>query len=126
MSRTAIYSGLAPRASLAMGAVGAVIGGSMSLSRNMVRVKDGEITREEAVKDVLRESGSTGFSTAMGTAVVSAVGLTGILSLAGFVAAAAGARYLVDRAVTRKGEKVRASAQVSSSKAEAVKVKKSK
>jgi hypothetical protein len=126
MSRTVIYSGLAPRASLAMGAVGAVIGGSMAVSRNMGRVRDKEITRDEAVRDVLRESGCTGFSTAMGTAVVSAAGLTGVLSLAGFVAAAVGARYLVDRAVSRQGQKVRASAQVTSGKTEAVKVKKSK
>jgi len=122
----ALYSGLAPRASLAMGAVGAVIGGSMAVSRNMVRVRDKEITREDAVRDVLRESGSTGISTAMGTAAVSAAGLTGVLSLAGFVVVAAGARYLADRAMGCRTYKMQPSAQVSSGRTEAVTAKKNK
>lgn len=97
MSRIGTYAGFAPRASLAMGAAGAVVGGSIAAARNIAKVQNKEMTKEEAVKDVLKEGGATGLSTAMATAVVSAVGLTGILSLAGLISVTVGAKYLVDQ-----------------------------
>lgn len=100
MSRIGTYAGFAPRASLAMGAAGAIVGGSIAAARNISRVEKQEMTREEAVRDVLKESGTTGLSTAMATAVVSATGLTGILSLVGLVSVAVGAKYLADKAMT--------------------------
>jgi DNA-binding phage protein len=100
MSRIGTYAGFAPRASLAMGAAGAILGGSIAAARNISRVEKQEMTREEAVRDVLKESGTTGLSTAMATAVVSATGLTGILSLVGLVSVAVGAKYLADKAMT--------------------------
>ncbi len=102
MNKIGTYTGIAPRASLAMGAAGAIVGGAVAAARNIDRVKQGRLTREEAVKDVIKESGTTGISTAMATAVVSAVGLTGILSLVGFVSVAVGAKYLADRATSGK------------------------
>lgn len=99
MSRIGTYAGFAPRASLAMGAAGAIVGGSIAAARNIAKVEKQEMTREEAVRDVLKESGTTGLSTAMATAVVSAAGLTGILSLVGLVSVAVGAKYLADKAV---------------------------
>ncbi len=100
MKRIGIHTGIAPRASLAMGAAGAIIGGTAAAARNINRVKQGQMTREEAVKDVIKETGTTGISTAMAMAAVSAVGVTGIFSLLGFVSVAVGAKYLADKAMS--------------------------
>lgn len=117
MSRISTYAGFAPRASLAMGAAGAIVGGSIAAARNISRVQKEEMTREEAVRDVLKESGTTGLSTAMATAVVSATGLTGILSLTGLLFVAVGTKYLADKAVA--GSRTRKCREVSSSVDEA-------
>lgn len=91
--------GLAPRPALAMGAAGALIGGSISAAKNIASVKRQEMTPEEAVRDVFRETGTTGLATAVATAVVGAVGLTGILSLAGLVSITIGTKYLADQSM---------------------------
>jgi hypothetical protein len=92
---------IAPRASLAMGAAGAIVGGAVAAARDIDKVKQGDMTRDEAVKDVLKESGTTGLATATATAVVSSLGLTGVLSLAGLVAVAVGTKRLADKALTK-------------------------
>jgi hypothetical protein len=89
-----------PQASLAMGGLGAVIGGTAAAARNIRRVKDEGISREEAVKDTGREAAGAGLATAAATAVVGAVGATGLLSLVGVLAVATGAKYLWDSAST--------------------------
>ncbi len=88
---------LAPRATLAMGAAGAIVGGSIAAARNYDRVKKSQITREEAVKDVIKETGGAGLATATATALVSAMGVTGLLSLASMVVFTAGAKYMADK-----------------------------
>lgn len=93
------HLGIAPRASLAMGAAGAIVGGAVAAARNIGKVQQGEITREQAVRDVLKESGSTGISTAVATAAISAVGMTGLVSLLGFMTVAVGTKYLADKAM---------------------------
>jgi len=102
MNRIGTHTGIAPRASLAMGAAGAIIGGTAAAARNIDRVRQGQMTREDAVRDVIKETGTTGISTAMATAAVSAVGVTGIFSLLGFVSVAVGAKYLADKAMSGK------------------------
>lgn len=52
------------------------------------------INREEAVSDTIKEAAGTGLATATATAVVGAVGATGLLSLIGVLAAATGTKYL--------------------------------
>jgi len=96
------YLGIAPRAALATGAAGAIVGGSIAAARNIGKVRRREISREDAVRDVIKESGTTGISTAMATATVSAVGLTGMLSLLGFVTVAVGAKYLADKSFSAR------------------------
>ena len=100
MTKTISY--VAPRATVAMGAVGAVIGGTMAAARDYGKVRKEEMTREEAVRDVLKESGTTGLATATATAVVSVLGLTGLLSLTGIVVVAAGTKHLADKALERR------------------------
>ncbi len=96
------------RATLAMGAVGAIVGGSAAAAQNIARVKHKEVTREQAVKNSLKEAGTTGLATAVATAAVGAVGLTGALSLVGMVAVAIGAKYVVDRALSARPRATRA------------------
>jgi hypothetical protein len=91
-------SALVPRATLAMGGLGAIIGGTGAAAKNIRRVKNKEIEREDAVRDTLRESAGTGLATAAGTAVIGVAGVTGLLSLAGMLAVATGAKYLWDTA----------------------------
>jgi hypothetical protein len=99
---TGLHTAVAPRATLAMGAVGAIVGGAAAAARNIARVKNDEMTRQEAVKDSLKEAGATGAAVAASTAVVGMLGLTGPLSLIGVVGAAIGAKYVVDRALAGK------------------------
>lgn len=99
-SATTYTTRYVPRATLAMGGVGAIIGGTAAAAKNIRRVKDAEISREEAVKNTLKEAAGTGLATAGATAVVGAVGATGFLSLLGVVTVATGAKYLWDAATS--------------------------
>lgn len=87
-----------PSATLAMGGVGAIVGGTAAAAKNIRRVKNEEINRQEAVKDTVKEAAGTGLATAVATAVVHAVGATGLLSLVGILAVATGSKYLWDAA----------------------------
>ncbi len=86
----------APRASLVMGGVGAVIGGVSAAARNIRRVRESEVSREEAVRSTLKDAAGTGLAAAAATAVVGAVGASGFMALAGIVVVATGAKYLWD------------------------------
>ena len=88
-----------PKASLAVGGVGAIIGGTAAAAKNIRRVKNEEINREEAVRDTVKEAAGAGLATAAATAVAGAVGGAGWLSLLGFMAVATGAKYVWDSAV---------------------------
>jgi hypothetical protein len=87
-----------PQASLAMGGLGAIIGGTAAAAKNIRRVKNSEIKREDAVRDTIKEAAGAGLATAAATAVVGAVGATGLLSLVGILAVATGTKYLWDSA----------------------------
>ncbi len=101
MTKTPLYP-TASRTTLAMGTVGAVVGCSAALARNYGKIKNNETTREEAVKDVLKETGTSGLATATATAVVGAVNMPVILSLASMVVVAATTKYLADSLVAGK------------------------
>lgn len=91
-----------PHATLAMGGVGAIIGGTASAAKNIRRVNDKEIDRPQAVRNVMKDSAGMGLATAAATAVVGAVGATGLLSLVGILAVATGAKYAWDSAMSPK------------------------
>jgi hypothetical protein len=93
---------IAPRATLAVGAAGALVGGVAAAARNLGKVKKNEMTQEDAIKDSLKEAGTTGLSTAAATAVVGALGLTGVLSIAGLIGVAVGVKYVADKALDKK------------------------
>ena len=93
-----------PRAALAMGGVGAIIGGTTAAARNIKRVKEGEIQREEAVRESLKEAAGTGLAATAATALVGAVSPSGWVSLAFAVVAATGTKYLWDSACRTEPE----------------------
>ncbi len=97
---------MVPQASLAMGGLGAIIGGTAAAAKNIRQVKNDEVNREEAVKDTLKETAGAGIATAAATAVVGAVGATGLIGVLGILTVATGTKYLYDSAMTPEaGEK---------------------
>lgn len=102
MSTVYPHHAIAPRATLAVGAAGALVGGVAAVARNLSKVKKNEMTQEDALKDALKEAGTTGLSTAAATAVVGALGLTGVLSVAGLIGVAIGVKYVADKALDKK------------------------
>ncbi len=76
---------------------GTVVGAVVATARDVKRVKDGDMTRAEAVADVGKEAVGTGLSAATGVAVVGALGIGGLLGLVGIVGVASGAKYLWDK-----------------------------
>jgi hypothetical protein len=84
-----------------MGGIGAVIGATGAAARNIRQVKEAKMTREEAVRDALKESAGTGLATATATAVVGLAGAGGLFSLAGMLVVATGSKYLFDAATSQ-------------------------
>ncbi|PIE68765.1 MAG: hypothetical protein CSA21_05725 [Deltaproteobacteria bacterium] len=89
-------SRLVPRATLAMGTMGALVGGTVAAAKHIRSVKQGEMEKEEAVRGVVREAAGTGLATAAATAVVGTLGMTGFVAGIGIVALATGTKYLWD------------------------------
>lgn len=89
----------------AAGTVGAVVGGTVAVARDIRRVKDGSMTKSEAVGDVAKESLGTGLSAAAGVAVAGTLGMGGALGLLGIVGVASGTKYLWDKVFAFKPEK---------------------
>jgi hypothetical protein len=88
-----------PHAVLAMGGLGAIGGGTAAAARNIRRIRQGTISREEAVLDTLKESAGAGIASAAATFVVGSLGTRGFLGLLGAVTVATGTRYLWDSAM---------------------------
>jgi hypothetical protein len=85
-----------------MGGVGMIVGGSASAAANIRRLNNGEIEKSEAVKNVIRDSAGAGVATAAATAVVGALRLGGLLSVAGLLVTATATKYLYDTAFEPK------------------------
>jgi hypothetical protein len=105
-----------PQNTLAMGGVGAVIGGAAAAAKNIRRVKDDEINGAEAVKNTIKEAAGTGLATATATVVVGALGATGFFSLAGFLSITTGAKYVWDSVTAFAKSPASLSKQVKSKK----------
>lgn len=91
---------------LAAAVAGAAIGGSLSAAKNFQKVKKEEMSREEAMHALLKEAGTCGFATAVGSAAVGLVGLRGAFALIGFIPVTIGAKYLADKALDKRAQTV--------------------
>ncbi|PID57616.1 hypothetical protein CSB45_07260 [candidate division KSB3 bacterium] len=92
-SLSRVYPHSISNAALIAGGLGTIIGTATAAAKNIQRVGNDEITKQTAVKNVLKEAAGTGLSTAAAAAVVKAAGTRGVLSLVGIVAVAIGAKY---------------------------------
>jgi len=79
-----------------LGAMGAVMGGTISAIGNTYKVAKGEQNSGEAIANVAKETFGSGVSTAAGAAAMSALGIGGIIGLAGFAAVATITKGLLD------------------------------
>ena len=79
-----------------MGFAGAVIGGAVAAARDLRRVKDGAMTREHAVGDVVKEAVGSGLATAAGAAAAGTFFRSSALSLAAMAVVGVGTKYLFD------------------------------
>lgn len=78
---------------------GAVVGGVAAAAGNARKVQQGEMTRQQAALDALREAGTTGLSTGAGVAAMCRLGVGGFAGLVGITVVAAGTKYLLDSVV---------------------------
>ncbi len=85
-----------PRAALSMAGVGAIVGGTAAAAKNIRKLKNAEITHEEAVKDTIKQAAGAAVATGTATAAVGATGVTGVVSLLGILVVATGTKYLWD------------------------------
>ncbi len=84
-----------------MGGVGSVIGAASAAATNVVMVKNDEIDKSEAVKNVLKESVGAGLAAAAATVVIGAAApRSSFLSIVGFAVVATGAKILWDKAAS--------------------------
>ncbi len=83
----------------AMGLVGAMLGGVAAAARDLRATRDGTMTRNEAMGDVVKEAVGTGLATAVGTAAGGLVFRNGALALATMAVVGVGTKYLYDGVV---------------------------
>ena len=84
---------------LTMGGIGLIIGAAGSAAANIRRVNNGDIDKGQALRNVSRDAAGTSLATVAATAAVNVLGLSGLFSAAGMLAAATATKYLYDSAV---------------------------
>jgi hypothetical protein len=94
------------RSAAMLGAMGAVVGGTIAAIENTQKVAKGERNSAEAIANVAKETLGTGISTAAGAAAMAALGIGGLIGLAGFTAVATISKGLLDSILYDKDKSV--------------------
>jgi len=94
----------------AMGAAGAIIGGTAAAAKDLRQVKNGDMTREAAAGHILKEALGSGLATAAG-AVAGTFFRTNILGLAAMAVVGVGTKYLYDGVAGLAAEKAKSAAK---------------
>jgi hypothetical protein len=94
----------------AMGAAGAIIGGTAAAAKDLRQVKSGEMTREAAAGHILKEAVGSGLATAAG-AVAGAFFRSSVLGLAAMAVVGVGTKYLYDGVAGLAAEKAKSAAK---------------
>ena len=84
------------QSAVALGAMGAVVGGTIAAIDNIQKVAKGEQKSDEAFANVAKETLGTGLSTAAAAAAMASLGIGGLVGLAGFAAVATVSKKLLD------------------------------
>ncbi|MDQ7832573.1 MAG: hypothetical protein RDU30_12630 [Desulfovibrionaceae bacterium] len=100
-------TGLPVGAITAMGAAGAIIGGTAAAAKDLRQVKEGDMTREAAAGHILKEALGSGLATAAG-AVAGTFFRSGVLGLAAMAVVGVGTKYLYDGVAGLAAEKAKA------------------
>jgi hypothetical protein len=79
-----------------LGAMGAVMGGTVSAIGNTLKVVNGEESRRAAISNVAKDTLGSGISSATGAAAMAALGIGGLLGIAGFAAVATITKGILD------------------------------
>ncbi len=79
--------------------LGAAVGGAITAFKNAGKVNNGEMSKDEALKDSLREAGTFGASTGTAAAVVTPLPLGPVSSALGYVAVASGTKYMLNQVI---------------------------
>ena len=79
-----------------LGAMGAVLGGTIAVIENTRKIAQGERKSAEAFANVAKETLGTGLSTAAGAAAMAALGIGGLIGLVGFAAVATISKGFLD------------------------------
>lgn len=97
-------SGYLPRAALVMTGVGALIGGVSAAAKNIRRVQNNEIDRNQAVADTAKEMAGAGLAVGLTAAVMSGVNTGLTFSMLGTAVLATGVKYFWDGMVQSDGK----------------------
>jgi hypothetical protein len=89
-----------PSNALAIGTMGAFVGGIAATATNTYKVTKGELGKAEAAKNVAQETLGTGLATAAGAAVTTVLGLGGVVGLAGLLVVATLTKEAWDQAMS--------------------------
>lgn len=81
-----------------LGAVvfGALVGGTAAAAKGLRAVKNGETSREEALRNIARETGTTALAAGTAVAIMGRTGLGPVLTTAGMAVVATGTKYAMD------------------------------
>jgi hypothetical protein len=89
-----------------LGAMGAVMGGTISAIGNTFKVVNGDISRSDAISNVAKDTLGSGISSAAGAAAMAALGLGGLFGIAGFAAVATITKGVLDSALYREQNQI--------------------
>jgi hypothetical protein len=79
-----------------LGAMGAVMGGTVSAIGNTLKVINGEQDSTVAISNVAKDTLGSGISSATGAAAMAALGIGGLFGIAGFAAVATITKGILD------------------------------
>jgi hypothetical protein len=89
-------SGSISQSAATLGAMGAVMGGTVSALGNTLKVVNGEQSGTDALSNVAKDTLGSGISSATGAAAMAALGIGGLAGIAGFAAIATIAKGVLD------------------------------
>lgn len=81
---------------LGAGFAGFLVGSTYAAAQNLQKVKNGEMEKNEAITDTLKEGGKTGIATGGAALLTGMLGFSSLLGAATFMVAGCGIKYWLD------------------------------
>lgn len=96
MTKKTSSSGTPGASTLGAVVFGALVGGTAAAAKGLRAVKNGESSREEALRNIARETGTTALAAGTAVAIMGRTGLGPVLTTAGMAVVATGTKYAMD------------------------------